>query len=140
MKTYDVIVQQENGVYRASVIALPNVTAEGRSRDEALEKARVAITDFFKTAEVTTVSVDLPFDRNLQNGVETGEAPELSEEEERAQLIGWLEQVEPKTELAATLRDLRLQMLREGQKLRSLDEINRDLGRDPEREGYVDVC
>jgi predicted RNase H-like HicB family nuclease len=140
MKTYDVIVQQENGVFRASVIALPNITAEGRSRDEALEKARVAITDFFKTAEVTTVSVDLPSDRNLQNGVETGGAPELSEEEERAQLIEWLEQVEPKTELAVVLRGLRLQMLREGQKLRSLDEINRDLGRDPEREGYVDVC
>jgi hypothetical protein len=66
--------------------------------------------------------------------MKTFEATEpLTEEEERAELIKLLEQMEPRTELAAKLISIRLQMLREGQRLRSLDEINRDLGRGSER-------
>jgi hypothetical protein len=44
--------------------------------------------------------------------------------------------MEPETELAAQLISLRLQMLREGQRLRSLDEINRTFGRG----AYADCC
>jgi hypothetical protein len=44
-------------------------------------------------------------------------------------LIVALEATTPATKLGRRLKTLRLKMLREGQKLRSLDEINRSLGR-----------
>jgi len=62
MRTFDVIVQRENGAYRAFVPSLPNILAEGTSRDEAVKKVKEAIENFFTTAEVTTVSVDVPAD------------------------------------------------------------------------------
>lgn len=52
-----------------------------------------------------------------------------SEQAEREQLIVALEATTPATKLGRRLKTLRLKMLREGQKLRSLDEINRSLGR-----------
>lgn len=53
----------------------------------------------------------------------------LAEEAEREQLIVALEATKPATPLGKRLKSLRLKMLREGQKLRSLDEINRSLGK-----------
>lgn len=52
-----------------------------------------------------------------------------AEQAEREQLIVALEATKPATKLGRRLKTLRLKMLREGQKLRSLDEINRSLGR-----------
>ena len=49
---------------------------------------------------------------------------------ERANLIATLEQMQPQTKLSEMLIKLRLQMLRSGQHLFTLDEINRDLGRE----------
>jgi predicted RNase H-like HicB family nuclease len=60
MKMYDVIVERRNGVYRASVPTLPNISVEASSRDEAVANAKKAIEDFFKSAEVTTVAIDVP--------------------------------------------------------------------------------
>lgn len=53
----------------------------------------------------------------------------------RTVLIAELESMQPQTALGERLLSLRLQMLRAGQTLRSLDEINQELG----REGYADV-
>ncbi len=50
--------------------------------------------------------------------------------EARAELITALEAMPPQTELGAELFSLRLQMLRQGQRLLTLDEINRELGRE----------
>lgn len=52
-----------------------------------------------------------------------------AEQAEREQLIAALEATTPATKLGKKLKTLRLKMLREGQKLRSIDEINRSLGR-----------
>jgi predicted RNase H-like HicB family nuclease len=60
MKTYDVIVRLVNNVYVAVVPALPGIRAEGSTRDDALSRARQSIEDFFKSAEVVSVSVDVP--------------------------------------------------------------------------------
>ena len=57
-------------------------------------------------------------------------APAINTEQaEREQLIAALEATTPATKLGRRLKTLRLKMLREGQKLRSIDEINRSLGR-----------
>jgi hypothetical protein len=52
-----------------------------------------------------------------------------AEQAEREQLIAALEVTTPATKLGEKLKTLRLKMLREGQKLLSLDEINRSLGK-----------
>jgi predicted RNase H-like HicB family nuclease len=60
MKSFDVIVQRKNGIYRATAPSLLNLATEGKTRDEALHRMQEAIEDFFKSAEVVTVSVDVP--------------------------------------------------------------------------------
>lgn len=60
MKSFDVIVHRKNGAYRAIVPSLLNLTTEGKTRDEALHRMQEAIEDFFKSAEVVTVSIDVP--------------------------------------------------------------------------------
>jgi len=50
--------------------------------------------------------------------------------EARAELIAALEAMQPQTNLGAELISLRLQMLHQGQPLLTLDEINRELGRE----------
>ncbi|MGH9754481.1 MAG: type II toxin-antitoxin system HicB family antitoxin [Blastocatellia bacterium] len=60
MKSFDVIVHRKNGAYRAIATSLLNLTTEGKTRDEALHRMQEAIEDFFKSAEVVTVSVDVP--------------------------------------------------------------------------------
>ena len=60
MKLYDVIVERHNGVYRATVPTLPNLSAEGATRDEAVAEAKNAIEEFFKSVEVVTIAMDVP--------------------------------------------------------------------------------
>jgi len=48
----------------------------------------------------------------------------------RMELIAALEALQPQSQLGAELRSLRLQMLRGGQHLATLDEINQELGRE----------
>lgn len=57
------------------------------------------------------------------------------DQEARTMLIAELESMQPQTALGERLLSRRLQMLRDGQTLRSLDEINQELG----REDYADV-
>lgn len=132
MKKYDVVIEQQNGHFRALIPTLPNITAEGATRDEALANVKRAARRYLSTVETATVELD-------EHAVEKDWADMTPEEQEqaRAELIATLEQMqqEPGSELGAELIALRLQMLREGQRLRSLDEINRELGRG----SYADV-
>lgn len=130
MKMYDVIVERSNGHFRALIPTLPNISVEGATRDEAIVNAKAAAERYLSKVEVATVELADPLMQQGKNGgVEDDQA------EERAELIAMLEKMEPQTELGAKLISLRLQMLRDGQRLRSLDEINRDLG----REVYADI-
>jgi len=60
MWIYDVIIEQHNGHYRASIPALPNMSAEGASRDEAVRNVKEAAQHFLAEVEVTTIQVDIP--------------------------------------------------------------------------------
>ena len=121
MKTYEVIVERSNGNYLAYIPALPNIRVEGATREEVIGNAQRAAQQYLTTVEIATLHL-------TENVSDLAMADE--QEQERKQLIRELEQVQPQTELGAKLISLRLQMLREGRHLRSLDEINRDLGRD----------
>jgi predicted RNase H-like HicB family nuclease len=57
---YPVIIEQENGVYRAVIPVLSDLTAEGASRDEALLNAQRAAEAYLSTVEVTTIEVTVP--------------------------------------------------------------------------------
>ena len=130
MKTYDVIVEQQNGHFRALIPMLPQVAVEAATRDEAVVNAKLAAERYLSKVEIATVEVkERPVPQTQCVVIADDQA------EERAELIATLEKMAPRTELGARLISRRLQMLREGQRLRSLDEINRELG----REGYADV-
>ncbi len=60
MKTYDVIVRLVNNVYVAVVPALPGIRVEGTTRDDALFRVKQAIEDYFKSAEVVSLPIDVP--------------------------------------------------------------------------------
>jgi predicted RNase H-like HicB family nuclease len=57
---YLVIVEQENGVYRARIPNFPDLTAEGTTRDEAVRNVERAIRNYLAGFEVTTIRVDVP--------------------------------------------------------------------------------
>lgn len=57
---YAVIVEQDNGIYRARIPALPNLTAEGQSRDQALHNVWQAAEDYLAKVEVATIEVAAP--------------------------------------------------------------------------------
>jgi len=57
---YLVIVEQENGVYRARIPNFPDLTAEGTTRDEAVRNVERAVQNYLAGFEVTTIRVDVP--------------------------------------------------------------------------------
>lgn len=57
---YPVIVEQKNGIWRAVIPALADLSAEGASRDEAMKNAQRAAEDYLLKVEVTTINVPLP--------------------------------------------------------------------------------
>lgn len=57
MRTFDVVIEQQNGHYRASVLSLPQIAVEAASRDEALTQVRRAAEDYFAKVEVATIQV-----------------------------------------------------------------------------------
>jgi predicted RNase H-like HicB family nuclease len=57
---YQVITQQMNGVWRAFIPALSDLSAEGASHDEAVRNAQQAAAAFLSSVELTTIRVDLP--------------------------------------------------------------------------------
>lgn len=65
---YPVIVEQKNGVWRAVIPALSDLSAEGASRDEAMKNAQRAAEDYLSKVEVTTINVALPREQTLPAG------------------------------------------------------------------------
>jgi predicted RNase H-like HicB family nuclease len=59
---YPVIVQQLNGVWRAVIPALSDLTAEGSSYDEAVHNARHAAEVFLSKVRVTTIELGTPLE------------------------------------------------------------------------------
>ncbi|MDQ3013215.1 MAG: hypothetical protein M3X11_21230 [Acidobacteriota bacterium] len=57
---YPVIVEQKNGVYRALVPALADLSAEAHSPDEAVRKVQAAAEAYLAVVEVRTINVPMP--------------------------------------------------------------------------------
>ncbi len=65
---YPVIVEHKNGVYRALIPALSDLSAEGASRDDAVKNAQQAAEAYLSQVEVTTIEINLPQEESLQPG------------------------------------------------------------------------
>jgi hypothetical protein len=57
---YIVIVECENGLYRARIPSLPGLSAEGTTLEEALKGARQEAASYLSRVTVATIEVDLP--------------------------------------------------------------------------------
>ncbi len=55
-----VIIENKGSVWRASIPMLGGLSAEGRSRDEALHKIWQALWSYLAKVEVVTIEVQLP--------------------------------------------------------------------------------
>jgi predicted RNase H-like HicB family nuclease len=65
---YPVIVEQKNGVWRAFIPALSDLSAEGATRDEAIRNAQRAAESYLASVEITTITVTLPQEKSLRPG------------------------------------------------------------------------
>lgn len=65
---YPVIVKQKNGIWRAVIPALADLSAEGASRDEAMKNAQRAAEDYLSKVELTTIKVPLPGEQTPRAG------------------------------------------------------------------------
>lgn len=65
---YPVIVEQKNGIWRAFIPALADLSAEGASRDEAMKNAQRAAEDYLSKVEVATINVALPREQTPRAG------------------------------------------------------------------------
>jgi predicted RNase H-like HicB family nuclease len=57
---YPVIVEQTNGVWRAVLPTLADLSAEGTSFDDAVQNARQAAEDYLAKVVVTSIEVNTP--------------------------------------------------------------------------------
>jgi predicted RNase H-like HicB family nuclease len=57
---YPVIVENNNGVYRALIPALADLSAEGSSYDEAVTNAKQAAEAYLSKVRITTIELNLP--------------------------------------------------------------------------------
>ncbi len=64
--TYSVIIERKNGIYRAIIPALANLSAEGDSRDNAIDKVRQAAKLYLSEVEMTTIDLDTPTGQPLR--------------------------------------------------------------------------
>jgi predicted RNase H-like HicB family nuclease len=55
---YPVIIEQKNGVYRAVIPTLADLSAEGQSPDEAMEKVQQAAEAYLAAVEVRTIIIE----------------------------------------------------------------------------------
>jgi predicted RNase H-like HicB family nuclease len=51
---------QSSGTYVAVAPAAPNCTAEGKTREEALQRLRAAVQQWLAGAEITSIDVEVP--------------------------------------------------------------------------------
>jgi len=64
---YPVIVEQKNGVWRAVIPALSDLSAEGASYDEAVQRARQAAKAFLSRVKITIIELNEP-NQELRRG------------------------------------------------------------------------
>lgn len=64
---YPVIVEQKNGVWRAVIPTLSDLSVEGASYDEAVQKARQAAEVFLSKVMITTIELNGP-NQELRRG------------------------------------------------------------------------
>jgi predicted RNase H-like HicB family nuclease len=57
---YPVIVENKNGVYRALIPALADLSAEGSSPDEAVQNVQRAAEAYLAKVEFRTISIETP--------------------------------------------------------------------------------
>ncbi len=57
---YPVIVEKNNGTYRALIPALAALSAEGQSPDEAVEKLQQSAESYLAAVEVRTINLQMP--------------------------------------------------------------------------------
>jgi len=57
---YSVIVENNNGIWRAVIPALADLAAEGTSEDEAVNNARQAAEKYLASVKVRTIEIALP--------------------------------------------------------------------------------
>lgn len=69
---YAVIVEQKNGTWRAVIPALPDLSAEGASRDEAVVNAHCAAEDYLSNVEVVTIKIGIPNQQSSQRNPRPG--------------------------------------------------------------------
>jgi len=69
---YPVIVEHINGAYRALIPALSGLSAEGATREEAVQNVRRAAEAYLSTVEVTTIEVALPVNQRSQQTLRPG--------------------------------------------------------------------
>ncbi len=55
---YPVIVERKNGVYRALIPALADLSAEGQSPDEAVQKVKQAAEAYLAAVEFRTIRIE----------------------------------------------------------------------------------
>lgn len=63
---YIVIVEHENGIYRALVPSLPGLSVEGTTRDEVLHNVQREAESYLSHVEVTTIEIKTPEEENLR--------------------------------------------------------------------------
>jgi predicted RNase H-like HicB family nuclease len=59
-KEYAVLIERKKEGWRAFIPALADLSAEGRSRDEAVQNVQRAAEAYVASVEVTTIKVSLP--------------------------------------------------------------------------------
>lgn len=64
---YSVIVEK-NGIWRAVIPALSDLSAEGASREQAMQNAQRAAEDYLSRVEVATIRVQLPREQAIRAG------------------------------------------------------------------------
>ena len=57
MRSYEVLVERQNGHFRALIPTLPNIVAEGATLDEAVVNAREMAQDYLLKVELATVQL-----------------------------------------------------------------------------------
>ena len=65
---YPVIVEQKNDSYYAVIPALANLSAEGASPAEALQKVQQAAQDFVASVTIATIEIPTPQEQALRPG------------------------------------------------------------------------
>lgn len=96
---YPVIVEQKNGVWRAVIPTLADLSAEGASFDEALRNAQQAAEAYLVNVVVTTIEISAPQSRSADLHSPQNEGVERHREAIERELAIAAELNSPETEM-----------------------------------------